>query len=149
MDIAYKRESNASIRERILLIRRIISDGQDIGMVSTEELHRSIAWAYKWLRRFDKEGLEGLKNKPRSGRPPDVPQEKLSKIRKDLSENPSGWKAKEIMNIIYERTGIRYHEVHIYRLLHKWGFSPKVPRKRFVNTASNEEKKQFQKRPRK
>ena len=149
MDNAYKHESNANVRERILLIRRIMSDGQDIGMVSTEELHRSIAWAYKWLRRFDKEGLEGLKNKPRSGRPPDVPQEKLSKIRKDLSENPSGWKAKEIMNIIYERTGIRYHEVHIYRLLHKWGFSPKVPRKRFVNTASNEEKKQFQKRPRK
>jgi putative transposase len=149
LDNAYKRESNANVRERILLIRRIMSDGQDIGIVSTEELHRSIAWAYKWLRRFDKEGLEGLKNKPRSGRPPDVPQEKLSKIRKDLSENPSGWKAKEIMNIIYERTGIRYHEVHIYRLLHKWGFSPKVPRKRFVNTASNEEKKQFQKRPRK
>jgi transposase len=43
-----------------------MSDGQDIRMVSTEELHRSIAWAYKWLRRFDKEGLEGLKNKPRS-----------------------------------------------------------------------------------
>ncbi|MGB6595371.1 MAG: winged helix-turn-helix domain-containing protein [Candidatus Nitrosopolaris sp.] len=40
----------------------------------------------------------------------------------------------------------RYHEVHIYRLLHKWGFSPKVPRKRFVNTASNKEKKQFKKR---
>jgi putative transposase len=70
-------------------------------------------------------------------------------IRTELSENPSGWKAKEIMNIIYEKTGVRYHEVHIYRLLHKWGFSPKVPRKRFVNTASNEEKKQFQKRPRK
>jgi putative transposase len=149
LDNAYKRESNANVRERILLIRRIMSDGQDIGMVSTEELHRSIAWAYKWVRRFDKEGLEGLKNKPRSGRPPDVPQEKISKIRTELSENPSGWKAKEIMNIIYERTGIRYHEVHIYRLLHKWGFSPKVPRKRFVNTASNEEKKQFKKRPRK
>ena len=116
-----------------------MSDGQDIRMVSTEELHRSIAWAYKWLRRFDKEGLEGLKNKPRSGRPPDVPQEKISKIRTELSENPSGWKAKEIMNIIYERTGIRYHEVHIYRLLHKWGFSPKVPIKRFVSAALKEE----------
>jgi hypothetical protein len=32
-------------------------------MVSKEELHRSISWAYKWLRRFDKEGLGGLKNK--------------------------------------------------------------------------------------
>jgi len=117
--------------------------------VVSKELHRSIAWSYKWLGRFDKDGLECLKNKPRSGRPPDVSQEKLSKIRTELSENPSGWKAKEIMNIIYEKTGVRYHEVHIYRLLHKWGFSPKVPRKRFVNTASNEEKKQFQKRPRK
>ena len=148
MDNAYKRESNANVRERILLVRRIISDGQNIRMIS-KELHRSIAWAYKWLKRFDNEGLEGLENKPRSGRPPDVPQEKLSKIRTELSENPSGWKAKEIMDIIHRKTGIRYHEVHIYRLLHKWGFSPKVPRKKFVNTASNEEKKQFQKRPRK
>jgi transposase len=145
LDNAYKRESNANVRERILLIRRIQSDGQDIRMVS-KELPRSIAWGYKWFGRFDKNGLEGLKNKPRSGRPPDVSQEKLLKIRSELSENPSGWKAKEIMDIIYRKTGVRYHEVHIYRLLHKWGFSPKVPRKRFVNTASNGEKKQFQKR---
>ena len=95
---------------------------------------------------FAESVLEGLKNLPRTGRPSEVSEEKLSKIRSERSENPSGWKAKEIMNIIYERTGIRYHEVHIYRLLHKWKFSPKVPRKRFVNTASNEEKKQFKKR---
>ena len=42
------------------------------------------------------------------------------------------------MNIFYEKTGVRYHEVHIYRLLHKWKFSPKVPRKRLVNAPSNE-----------
>ena len=84
-----------------------MSDGQNIRTVSKEELHRSIAWAYKWLRRFDKDGLEGLKNKPRSGRPPDVPQEKLSKIRTKLSENSSGWKAKEIMDIIHRKTGVK------------------------------------------
>jgi putative transposase len=145
---AYKREFDANVRERILLIRRVMSDDQDIRVVS-KELRRSIAWGYKWFGRFDKNGLEGLKNKPRSGRPPDVSQEKLSKIRTELSENPSGWKAKEIMDIIYRKTGVMYHEVHIYRLLHKWGFSPKVPMKRFVNTASDKEKKQFQKRPRK
>jgi transposase len=48
--------------------------------------------------------------------------------------------------MLYEKTGIRYHEVHVYRLLHKWGFSPKVPRKKFINTASNEEKEHFKKR---
>jgi transposase len=102
--------------------------------------------AYKWLKRFNNDGLDGLKDRHRSGRPPDVPKEKLSKIRSELSESPSGWKAKEIMDIIYKRTGVRYHhEVHVYGLLHKWGFKPKVPQRRFVNIASKEEKEQFKK----
>jgi putative transposase len=149
LDNAYKHESDANMRERILLVRRIISDGEDIVLVSKEELHRSRAWAYKWLKRFDNEGLEGLKDRPRSGRPPDIPEKKLLKIRRELSENPLGWKAKEIMNIIRQKTGVRYHEVHVYRLLHKWGFKPKVPQKRFVNIASKEEKEAFKKRRRK
>jgi transposase len=49
------------------------------------------------------------------------------------------------MNIIYQSTGVRYHEVHIYGLLHKWGFKPKVPQKRFVNIASKEEKGELKK----
>ena len=77
----------------------------------------------------EKDGPEGLNNKPTIGRHPDVSQERLSKIRTELSENPSGWKAKEIMDLIHKKTAVRYHEVHIYGLLHKWGFSPKVPRR--------------------
>ena len=100
-------------------------------------------------KRYAESGLEGLKNLPRTGRPPQISGQKFAEIKRELSENLAGWRAKEVMNIIYEKTGVRYHEVHIYRLLHKWGFSPKVPRKRFVNTASNKEKKQFKKRPRK
>ena len=46
---------------------------------------------------------------------------------------------------IYKKTGVRYHEVHIYRLLHKWGFKSKVPQKRFVNTASAKDKIRFKK----
>jgi transposase len=95
--------------------------------------------------RFADSGLEGLKNLPRTGRPPEVSNERFAEIKRELTENL----AKEIMNIIYNRTGVRYHEVHIYRLLHKWKFSPKVPRKRFINTASNEEKEVFKKRLRK
>ena len=149
MDDAYRTEKNVDIRERLLLVRRILVDNEQAARVAENEFYRSRWWAYKWLKRFAESGLEGLKNLPRTGRPSEVSEEKLSKIRSELSENPSGWKAKEIMNIIYERTGIRYHEVHIYRLLHKWKFSPKVPRKRFTNGASNEERKQFKKRLRK
>ncbi len=66
----------------------------------------------------------------------------MLKIKQEISENKAGLQqAKQVMDIIYKKTGVRYHEVHIYRLLHKWGFSAKVPQKRFVNTASKEEKK--------
>ena len=48
-------------------------------------------------------------------------------------------------DIIQKRTSIKYHKVHIYRLLHKWGFASKVPHKRFVRTASKEDKEDFKK----
>ena len=147
LDYSYRHESDANVRERIFLVRRVKVDKEEAASVAELELHRSRGWAYKWLKRYDKESIEGLRNKPRSGRPHDVSEQKLWEIRNELSENPSGWRVKQIMNIIYERTGVRYHEVHIYRLLHKWGFSPKVPRKRlFVNIASKKEKEQFKKR---
>ena len=147
LDDAYRTEKNGDVRERLLLVRRVLVDNEQTARVAEKEFRRSRWWAYKWMKRYAESGLEGLKNLPRIGRPPQVSGQEFAEIKRELSENLAGWKAKEIMNIIYDKTGIRYHEVHIYRLLHKWGFSPKVPRKRFVNTASSKEKKQFKKMP--
>ncbi len=47
----------------------------------------------------------------------------------------------QVMDIIQKKISIKYHEVHIYRLLHKWGFKLKVPQKRFVRTASQRKRK--------
>jgi len=146
---AYRKETDADVKERILLIRRVRIDGLEASKVAERELDKSRWWAYKWLNRFDKHGLDGLKDQPRSGRPPLISEKKILKIKQELSENQSGWEAKQVMDIIHKKTGVRYHEVHIYRLLHKWGFSPKAPQKRFVNTASEEEKKGFKKGHRK
>ena len=147
LDDAYRTEKNVDVREGLLLVRRVLVDNEQTARVAEKEFRRSRWWAYKWMKRYAESGLEGLKNLPRTGRPPQVSGQEFAEIKRELSENLAGWKAKEIMNIIYDKTGIRYHEVHIYRLLHKWGFSPKVPRKRFVNTASSKEKKQFKKMP--
>ena len=143
---AYRNEKDADVRERILLVTRVRTDKEEASSVAEKEFHRSRWWAYKWLKRFDNAGLEGLRNKHRSGRPPEVSEETSIGIRGELSENQSGWMVKEVMNLIYERTGVKYHEVHIYRLLHKWGFSPKVPRMRFVNATSKQHKNKFRKR---
>jgi putative transposase len=142
---AYKKEIDVDVKERILLVRRVRIEGQEASKIAERELHKSRWWAYKWLSRFDKNGIEGLKDQPRSGRPPLISEKKMLKIKQEITENTSGWQAKQVMDLIYKKTGVRYHEVHIYRLLHKWGFSAKVPMKRFVNTSSKEEKESFKK----
>jgi putative transposase len=60
----------------------------------------------------------------------------MIKIKQELAESNTGWDFRQVMDLIYKRARVRYHEVHIYRLLHKWGFKPKVSQRRFVNTAS-------------
>ena len=145
LDVAYKQEEkDVDVKERILLVRRIVEDEKHIEDVA-KELHRCRAWAYKWYKRYNEDRLDGLKDQPRTGRPPDVPKEIMVKIRQELAESNTGWDFRQVMDLIYNKTGVRYHEVHIYRLLHKWGFKPKVLQKRFVNSASTKEKKRFKK----
>ena len=107
LDIAYKQEEkDVDVKERILLIRRIVEDKQHIEDVA-KELHRCRAWAYKWYKRYndDDGGLDGLKDKSRSGRPPDVPKEVMIKIQKELVESNTGWDFRQVMDLIYGKTG--------------------------------------------
>ena len=146
LNSAYRKETDAIVKERILLVKRVRYDKNEASSVAEIELNKTRTWAYKWLHRFDRDGLEGLKDKERSGRPSSVSKEIMVKIRKELLEDSNtGWDFRQVMDLIYNRARVRYHEVHIYRLLHKWGFKSKVPQKRFVNTASVKEKGKFKK----
>ena len=144
LDKAYKNEHDGSVKERILLVIRVSVDKQHIESAA-QELHRSRAWAYKWHKRHNDEGIEGLRDRHRSGKPSVVSTDTKEKIRQELSDSNTGWDFRQVMDLIQKRTGVKYHEVHIRRLLHKWGFSPKVPQKRFVRTATRKEKKDFKK----
>ena len=145
LNSAYRKETDAVVKERILLVKHVRYDKKEASSVAEIELNKTRTWAYKWLHRFDRDGLEGLKDKERSGRPPSVSKEIMVKIRKELEDSNTGWDFRQVMDLIYKRARVRYHEVHIYRLLHKWGFKPKVPQKRFVNTASIKDKTKFKK----
>ena len=114
LDKIYKQESNADVKERIQLVRRIVQDKQQHIEDVAKELHRCRAWAYKWYKRYNENGLDGLKDKERSGRPPDVPKEIMVKIQKELADSNTGWDFRQVMDLIYNKTGVRYHEVHIY-----------------------------------
>jgi putative transposase len=142
----YRSENDANLKERMLLILNVVYDDKQIPTQVARDLHRSKTWASDWLKRYREEGIEGLKNRTKSGRPPDILEETVYEIKKELASSKQGWTTKQIQDLIVKKSGgIRYHYTHIYRLMHKWGFKQKVPRKVHVNTASKQEKERFKK----
>ena len=51
----------------MLLILNVIYRGKTYAAQVSRDLHRSKAWACEWLKRYDKEGINGLKTRPKSG----------------------------------------------------------------------------------
>ncbi len=141
----YGNEPDIKTKERMLLVLNVLYN--DITPAqAAKELHRSRAWASDWLKRYQKEGIEGLKDRTKSGRPPELSEDISFSIKKELSNSKQGWTTKQVEELIIMKSGIKYHYTHIYRILRKWGFKQKVPRKVHVNTASPEEKEDFKKR---
>jgi transposase len=142
----YKKEKNPKVKERLLLVIRVRADKQ-VPFCVVKEINRSNPWASYWLKRYDEEGIEGLKDRPKSGRHPKISRQTEYRIRTILKESNQGWTTKQVEQMIVEKTGIKYHYTHIYHVLRKWGFKQKVPKKVHINTASAEEKEEFKKRP--
>lgn len=144
----YKTEPDPDVKERLLLVLKVKGDEMIPARIA-KELHRSRTWASDWLTRYKKEGVQGLKDRPKSGRPPKVTPEIVVKIKKRLKESKQGWTTKQVNEMIVKEGGVYYHRIYIYKLLHTWGFKQKVPRKVHVNTASREDKEGFKKEHRK
>lgn len=144
LETLYRKEPDASLKERLLLILKVEGNGVIPAHVA-KELHRSRTWTSDWLARYHKEGIDGLENKPKSGRPSKLPEGIAVRIRKKLKERKQGWTTKQVHEMIVKEGNVRYHQIYIYSLLHRWGFKQKVPRRVHINTASDEEKKQFKK----
>jgi transposase len=141
----YRYEQDVKSKERMLLVLNVVYQGKVSAQVA-RDLHRSKAWASDWLKRYDKEGINGLKTRQKSGRPSELSEEVVYQIKKALKESNQGWTTKQAEELIVKKSGIKYHYIHIYRILRKWGFKQKVPRKVHINTASQEEKEAFKKR---
>jgi putative transposase len=143
---ACRTEKNVKVKERMLLVLNVVYSGKVAAHVA-RTLHKSKGWSSQWLKRYIEEGLEGLKDRPKKGRRPEMSLEVEYEIREILKESNTGWTTKQVEELIIRESGIRYHHNYIYYIVRKWGFRHKVPRKVHVNNASKEEKEEFKKRP--
>ena len=83
-----------------------------------------------WVIRFNAEGIEGLRDRPRSGRPPWLDDGQLAAFKALVLRGPdperdgvSTWRAKDLCRIVAQRFGVCYAENGMLRLLHDLGLS--------------------------
>jgi putative transposase len=107
------------------------------------------AKVYYWNKRFRKEGVESLKDRPRSGRPRMLPKRMEDMIRRIIEkpritkESVSSWTTTHVRELIRRKAGVTYTTRHVIRLMHKWGFEKIKPRPEHCRAASKEAKHRF------
>jgi transposase len=77
-----------------------------------------------WVIRFNAEGVEGLHDRPRSGRPTWLDDGQMAAFKALVLRGPdperdgvSGWRAKDLCRIVEDRFGVRYSENGMLQLL--------------------------------
>jgi transposase len=73
-------------------------------------LHRSRSWTSDWLARYSKEGIDGLANRPKSGRPSKLPEEVAVKVRKKLKQRKQGWTTQQVHEMIVKEGKVHFHQ---------------------------------------
>lgn len=79
-----------------------------------------------WIRRFEKHGIDGLLDKPRSGRPKKVTPE-IEDLISSLAESPplsygcrySQWTASELARVVKEKTTVSLSQDPVRKILKK------------------------------
>lgn len=139
-----REEDDADVRLRMLLILKVKYDGVSQNRAA-KELHAQSSWAVTWVRRFEEEGIEGLRTRERSGRPPKVERRLMARIGREVTTNRSGWTVREVRELVRRKASVTYSERHVLRLIHRWGARAVVPEKRLVHKAPLEDRLAFKK----
>ncbi len=92
---------------------------------------------YRWRTVLESQGLDALRYMSKGGRPARLGVEELSRLQVALLEGPTAhgfgtplWTLKRVRLFIERQFGVRYSEVHVWRLLGQLGFSSQKPERR-------------------
>ena len=119
-------------------------DGMSSSKAATT-MHMARSWGIKWNKRYEKGGIDGLQNKPRSGRPTAVHRGIMKRVQK-RARRTSTWTPEEMSDFIFEMTGHRYDLSHVRKLMKKWGYTMKVAVFRHARRPGKKRIRRFQKK---
>ncbi|MBI4668047.1 MAG: winged helix-turn-helix domain-containing protein [Elusimicrobia bacterium] len=89
-----------------------------------------------WLKRYEGQGLEGVLEGHRSGRPRDLTAQQLTALADIIDSGPvahgflSGvWTSPMITRVIHDEFEVEYHPGHVRKILYHLGFSVQRPKR--------------------
>lgn len=123
-----RRESNGRVASRLLAPANAL-DGMARGQAARQAgMDRQTL--RDWVVRFNAEGMDGLRDRPKSGRPVWLDDGQLAALKALVLRGPdperdgiSTWRARDLCRIVERRCGVRYSENGMLRLLHDLGLS--------------------------
>jgi transposase len=127
-----KKESNPRVRQRLLAVRLVVM-GNTVPQAA-KAVGLKQRQSRNWIHRFNAEGLDGLRDRPRPGQPVKLHRQKEQAFRERIEkgatqEDPTGnLRVKDIQRILREEFGADYCLGGTYFMLHRLGFSSLVPR---------------------
>jgi transposase len=146
----YQKEKNAKAKLRLLaaIFRK---EGKSLDFIS-ESVQTPKTTVHDWLRRLESEGMDGLIDNSRPGRPSWLSQEQKEELEKVLSGSPEEqgipfkiWTTSLAQYIIHELFDVTYKPRNVQKLVKKLGFVLKVPRPR-NKKASTKAQEEFKKK---
>lgn len=121
------------LEQRRMTAARLLRDGLSQSAVAREVgVHRQSV--SRWAKELETSGVRGLRKASSTGRPAKLTPTQLREIERELKRGPEAlgyasglWTAGRVRNLIEQRTGVRYHEDHVWRILRKLGWTCQRP----------------------
>jgi transposase len=111
LDTLLKQTKEARVFRRAQAVREVVA-GHHINAVS-EAFHLANSALRKWVQRFAQEGPQGLRDRPRSGRPPKLTCELAQHLHRLVEQAPlqhgalaSQWSCRELATVFARETGV-------------------------------------------
>jgi transposase len=127
------RRDFAALERRRMAAARLLREGLSQSEVAREVgVHRQSV--SRWARELEQSGVRGLRQAKRTGRPAKLSPVQLRDLERALKRGPEAfgfasglWTASRVRALIEYRTGVRYHEDHVWRILRKLNWSCQRP----------------------
>ena len=132
LDTFIKQTKEARVFRRAQAVRNVVK-GQRLQTVS-DALSFTYSALRKWVHRFASQGVQGLVDRPRAGRPPKVTCELEQHLNRRIDQDPlqqgaihSQWSCRQLATVLARETGVQLGRESVRGVLQKTRYASTAP----------------------